>query len=364
MNNKAIDSKDFIRLANNFYNAKGLPVSPDRIFLDSEFVNFISQNQGILDKKYKVALVCICLNPLYWQFAYEMVMTARKFFLPGHQTEFFFWTDIPDTPEDIIKQYKEGLKKIGLQITDEMDLTKSALQIADRGMIVDTPNILNGVISLRSQKDIHLVPTEPVDWPYPTLLRYNLFLQEEEKLKDFDYIIYCDIDMRFVDFVGDEILPQKGLVAAPHPGYYIRKQLYPPYEPNPDSASYIKRPGRLVDDGGKPRFRPEYYAGGLQGGKADAFIHAMKECKKLIEKDLNKSYIPIWNDETAWNKYLSENPPEIFLTPSYIYPDSLIKEYYEPTVWGRSFKPILITITKWFSLSKEAGQETAKMLQK
>jgi histo-blood group ABO system transferase len=105
-----------------------------------------------------------------------------------------------------------------------------------------------------------------------------------------------------------------------------------------------------------------YWAGGFQGGKTKPWIKAMKAMRKLIDADLSKSYIPIWNDESAWNKYLSENPPSVMLNPSYVYPDSLIKEYYEPKVWGQSFLPKIITITKQFTTSKEGGEAVAKMI--
>lgn len=92
----------------------------------------------------------------------------------------------------------------------------------------------------------------------------------------------------------------------------------------------------------------------------------MRQITKIVDKDLAKSYIPIWNDESAWNKYLFEVLPKeeldkvLFLNPSYIYPDSLIKEYYEPIVWGRSFTPKLITLTKKFSVSAEGGEAVSK----
>jgi hypothetical protein len=342
-----MNPEDFTRLANNFYISKGLESHIDRIALDAEFVNYYVKNQTGLPKS-KVAFVFICLNPLYWQYAPEMVAGAKKFFLPGHNTDFFFWTDIPET--GIKERITEAWKERGQNIEDPNTIT-----------IID--NISNAVADLRGKKDINLIPTEPVDWPYPTLLRYNLFLQQEEKLKEYDYIFYLDIDMQFFAVVGDEILPKEGIMGAVHPMYHIRKEYWPPYEPNENSASFIKRPGQLITDNGKPRFMPLYFAGGFQGGKSEKFIEAMKATKKIIDKDLAINYIPIWNDETAWNKYLSENPPEIVLSPSYIYPDSLIKEYYEP-LWGCSYQPKIKTLTKWFSTSKEGGEAVAKMIKK
>lgn len=356
--------EDFTRIANNFYNSKGMDSKAERINVDADFVNYFHTHQETLKKKYKVAFVFICLNPLYWEYAPEMVATAKQFFLPGHDTDFLFWTDIPEKDADVNQRITEEFKKFFIQMGGDINNKNLFYQdVIINGRQMNIQNIIQKVTDLRKTKGVTIFPTESVEWPYPTLLRYNLFLQQEEKLKDYDYIFYCDTDMRFVDVVGDEILGN-GLTAAPHPGYYIPKELYPPYEPNELSASYIKRPGRIVQENNKPRFRPEYYAGGFQGGKTKLFIEAMKACKALIDTDLKMKYIPIWNDETAWNKYLSENPPDIMLTPSYIYPDSMIDEYYVPKVWWRTFQPKLVTLTKWFSISKEGGEAVAKMIQK
>lgn len=363
--------QEFLRLTNNFYTSQGIAPDMQRVALDLDLINYISGHQEDLKKKQKVALVFICLNPLYWQFASDMVQGARQFFLPGHDTEFFFWTDIPETRQEIVDGYKRGLKEMGLDV-GEHDITAGSIGIQNKNMVIDTPSIINSVVGLREQKDIHIIPTEAVPFPYPTLLRYNLFLAEEEKLKEFDYIFYTDVDMKFVGVVGDEILG-KGLTAAVHPGYHIRNQLHPPLEANPKSASYVHRAGKTIADplartatGEKVgnRFIPLYYAGGFQGGPASVYIQAMKETKKIIETDLNMSYIPRWNDESAWNRYLFDHEPEIVLSPSYIYPDSLIKEYYEPIVWGCSYPPKLMTITKWFSLSSEGGEAVKGMVQK
>lgn len=361
--------KDFIRLASNYYISKKLDVDIARLNTDIEVWNYIQEHQADLQKKYKVALVFICLNPLYWQYAPEMVKGAKELFLPGHQTDFFFWTDIPEK-EKIPEKYKAEFQKHGVDVNNPVMVQQDIL--INNTYQFNIQKVIDSLVELRNIEGINIIPVDPVDWPYPTLLRYNLFLQQEEKLKDYDYIFYLDCDMQFCNVVGDEILPKEGLMATVHPGYHIRQELYPPYEPNSKSASYIKRPGRIIEDSqaknakneliGK-RFQPLYYAGGFQGGRAKPFIQAMKDTRLLIEQDLTNRYIPIWNDESAWNKYLSENPPEIVLNPSYIYPDSLIKEYYIPVVWGRDYQPKIKTLTKWFSTSKEGGKAVQQMTQ-
>ena len=361
-----MDSQDFVRLANNYYNSKGLDSDINRIGIDIEVFNHIAQHQQNPLPKFKVAFVFICLNPLYWEFAPEMVKGAKQFLLPGHQTDFFFWTDIPEKDEEIQqKMVVEFQKALGLNPQDYNLIYNEIL--VNNNLKMNLMDKVKSVIELRKMPGVNIIPTEPVDWPMPTLMRYHLFLQQEEKLKDYDYIFYCDVDMKFVNVIGDEILGL-GLTAAPHPGYALRKEYYPPYEPNELSASYISRPGKIVIDpdstsANKQRFVPHYYAGGFQGGKSAEFIKAMKKCKELVDKDMKMGYIPIWNDETVWNKYLSQNPPSIMLTPSYIYPDSLINEYYIP-LWGKNYQPKLITITKWFSLSRQGGDYLKKMLGK
>ena len=353
--------EDFVRVVNNYYNSKGLDSDINRIVLDQEVVNYVALAQQNPLPKYKVALVFTCLNPLYWEFAPEMVKGAKQFFLPGHKTDFFFWTDIPENPDEIrtkmMSTFQNILQQFGANPNDQNLLN---LDVTIKGKNMNFPNMIKSVQELRKMEGVNIIPTEPIDWPMPTLLRYHLFLQQEEKLKEYDYIAYCDIDMKWVGVCGDEILPKSGLFAAPHPGYYLPKELYPPYEPNELSTAYIKRPGRVITEDGKRRFRPEYYAGGFQGGKSRPFIEAMKRMRDRIDIDRKNGYTAIWNDESHWNFELSENPPEIMLDPGYIYPDSLIDEYYVKKVWWRNFQPKLVTLTKWFSLAPIDMQKIIK----
>lgn len=239
-------------------------------------------------KRQKIAVLFICLNAPYWEFAKDAIEGAKKYLLPDHDVDFFLWSDMPQ------------------------ELSYGAT----------------------------LIPTDPIEWPGATLFRYHLFLQQEAKLREYDYIFYCDIDMKFVGTISDEILGD-GLTAAQHPMYAFRPGLQFPLEPNPNSAAYIPVP-------------QHYFAGGFQGGRTDDFIKAMWSMKRTIDSDFNHNYVARWNDESHWNKYLFDNKPAIILSPAYVYPDSLIQEYYLK-IWGRDYEPKLITLTKKFTTSKEAG---------
>lgn len=256
----------------------------------------------------KVGVLMVCVNERFWQYAKNYIESARKHYFKGHEVEFMLWTDM----------------------TEDFGCT--------------------------------IFPTDPAPWPMPTLMRYHLFLQQEEYFKKFDYLFYCDADMLVVDDIDISIFG-KGLTCAQHPMYALDRRFIPPYEPNPHSAAYIPRFGVIKTAEGRLWFDPIYAAGGVQGGATGPFIKAMHAMKKTIDKDLNNNYIAIWNDESHWNYYLSQNPdPDlIVLGPDYVYPDSLIREYYEP-IWGRSYSPKIITLTKKDTLSKEAGAALQKML--
>jgi hypothetical protein len=310
---------------------------------EGKYIQGVEINDDSIDihfkKRKKVALVFISLNPNYWPYLKQVIEDCRINFLPHHKVDYFVWTDMPDkdTPE------YEAICKPNKAHFFPPEVLKEAVDF------------------MHEQKDIFLTPMDAAPWPAPTLMRYHLFLQKEEELSKYDYVFYLDADMRVVDKISDEILGDN-LTAAEHPMYSLRREYIPPYEPNPESTAYISRPGKVVDDSGKQRFKPYYYAGGFQGGKSKDFIRAMREMKKNIDIDFDHNYTAIWNDESHWNKYLSTFKKDlIVLPPSYIYPDSLIKEYYEP-IWGKSYQPKIITLTKPFSLSADGAAHLNEFL--
>lgn len=360
-----MDEKKLERIIHNRFMDKnsGAYSYNDVSVIKDFFHHLVNVNDGKLNdfdlKKHKIALMFICLNEPYWEFAKDAIEGARQYFLPGHDVEIMLWTDMPNS-NDKTSFEKAAQKLYALEVGRQGLTTVTEEQ---NKAIVDHTNIATerAYQSAQIADTVTKFEAEPIEWPYPTLLRYTLFLNQEEYLKKFDYIFYCDLDMKFVNIVGDELLGP-GLTAAQHPMYALRKEYWPPYEPNPESQAYIKRPGMITQENGKPRFKPLYFAGGLQGGQGPLFLEAMRVMKKMIDTDLKNNYIPIWNDESVWNKYLFENPPNIVLSPSYVYPDSLINEYYKP-VWGCDYPPKLITLTKKFTTSKEGGSQVQKMFK-
>jgi hypothetical protein len=319
----------------------------------------------------KVALLFVCLNPRYWPFLKNISEDVDKHFLKNHQVDKFVWTDVPEIGSKEYDAVLAGLnpaENIAARIRELNALLPTAadpqavnLEMLATQKLDSRESIDEAIKFLREKNNFTIIPTGPSEWPLPTLMRYHLFLQEEEKLKEYDYIFYLDADMRMVGTVGDEILGN-GLTMAQHPMYALARRYIPPYEPNPNSTAFIPRFGRIQASQGTPYFDPLYAAGGFQGGRSADFITAMWAMKRNIDKDFhNINYTAIWNDESHWNKYLSEHPPVVVLDPGYIYPDSLINEYYIPT-WGRNYEPKIITLTKKFSLSPQGMDALKKMV--
>lgn len=140
-------------------------------------------------------------------------------------------------------------------------------------------------------------------FPYCSLFRYHYFNQVAIDLTG-DYLLYVDIDAKFVADVGEEILGD--LVGTLHCGYVFKKEF--PEETNKNSVIYGYK------------FK-KYYGGGIQLGKRENYLSASKWCETKINEDLDKGILARVHDESYWNAYLSINPPTKELSPSFHFPE-------------------------------------------
>ena len=347
-------TKKLERLGHNYFTAtRGGDYESTDVGILNDFVKYVADDKDL--PKYKVGIMLIAINSPYWQYMKPVVEGINKFFLPGHDVEVMCWSDVPEAGSDKEKKLVDSTKPEA-----ELEaLSKSGTQFPP--YTVSREYLQQQLASVRSVTGVTHFEVDSVGWPYPTLMRYHLMLQQEEYLQKFDYIFFLDLDMRVINYVGDEILGD-GLTMAQHPMYALRQEFWPPYEPNPASAAWFKQPGRVLEVNGQKLFQPLYAAGGFQGGPTPAFIKAMKAMRKGIDDDFAINYIARWNDESHWNRYLLDNTPAVVLSPSYVYPDSMVKEYYVK-LWGRDYPPKIITVTKPFSVNKEGGDNARKMIE-
>lgn len=186
-----------------------------------------------------------------------------------------------------------------------------------------------------SRMNVQLFKIESLKFPYATLFRYHLFSKVKKHL-DCDYLFYSDADMRFVDFVGEEILPidllkENQIVAVRHCGFYGKGG--GAWETRKESTAYIA-----------PEKRIKYYAGGIQGGSKGAYLSACETMRDNIDTDRKNGVISVWHDESHWNHHLSERLGNFReLNPSYC----MVEEITKRREWlVDSFSPKIIALAK------------------
>ena len=178
-------------------------------------------------------------------------------------------------------------------------------------------------------------------FPQDTLFRYKYFLSiEEEILKSgVDCLYYTDIDMKAIYKMGDEILPntRNPIIAVAHPGFYKVSKGTP--ETRKISKAYIN-----------PKEHRDYYiAGGFQGGFTKDYLKACHELNSMIDSDYSRNIIPVWNDESMWNRYYTSNLSKFkILSPSYVYPESKYNYPQRVNHYKQldGLKPVLLALDK------------------
>jgi histo-blood group ABO system transferase len=204
----------------------------------------------------KVGLLIIATNK-YTQFLQPLIESADKYFLPNQEVTYFIFT--------------------------------------------------NQDINIDSNRNIVKIDVEHKEWPWMTLGRYKIFSNSKDELSKMDYLYYCDVDMKFVDIVGDEILSDR--VATQHPGYYERRGTP---EEDPKSLACVYTHEEM-----------QYFAGGFNGGTSEEYLKMAKVISDNIDIDYSSGIIAVWHDESHMNRYFIDNKPTKILSPSYCYGESM-----------------------------------------
>src|SRR5437660_754017 len=131
----------------------------------------------------KIGMLVIATNK-YTRFIKPLIESARRYFLSGHDVQFFVFTDGHRLPDAVVR-----------------------------------------------------IEQEHRPFPYPTLKRYEFFWKHRELLATMDYLFYSDVDMLFVAPVGDDILGAR--VAVLHPGFYSKPRSAYAYETRPSSRACV-----------------------------------------------------------------------------------------------------------------------------
>jgi histo-blood group ABO system transferase len=163
-------------------------------------------------------------------------------------------------------------------------------------------------------------------------------LDQQADLRENDYLFYLDVDMLFVDAVGQEIL-SNGITAILHPGYAISEGYKHPYEQNPLSRAYVSH--------------QMYFCGGFQGGKTDSFLRMASTIKSAVDEDSKNGIIATFHDESHLNRYLIDNKPALVLGPAYCFPEvaqegrsDAMRDHFVGHVWKEAHVPKILALEK------------------
>lgn len=211
------------------------------------------------------------------------------------------------------------MKKLGVIVVgtnNYLDLAIQCIKAAKKHINIPDMEVVPYLFTNQHQKVIDL----PFDykycyidhgpWPLITLLRYQNFIRYEQDLAQTDYLFYIDADLLIVDTIGPEILGN--LVATIHPGFVNQRKEIWTYEHNPYSQAYINKATEKCN---------HYYVGSLQGGETNSYLQASLAMRNGINEDLKRNHIALWHDESHWNRYCIDHPPDVILDPSYCSPE-------------------------------------------
>ena len=220
----------------------------------------------------KIAILYICTGR-YNQFFKGFYESAMKFFMTDHDKTFFVWTD-----DDHIA---DGL-----------------------------PNV-------------RVIHKECAGFPADSLFRFEMYLQAEEDLKQYDYIYFIQANALFLKPVGEEILPDESGLSM---GIWGGKQqdrlvCFYPYERNKKSLAYVAPYGKNYI----------YYMGGINGGRSKEYLEMTRTLAANIRDDYGRGIIAKVHDQSHINAYLRTHACKI-----------IPQEYCWPEEWGADFEPKMV----------------------
>lgn len=182
---------------------------------------------------------------------------------------------------------------------------------------VDSLSLLNGsddkdifLFSDRSYRGCVNYEVEHANWPFVTLKRFHTFKKAYRLLKEYDFILYLDIDMEVI-VPCDIPLYNIDILGVEHPGNYVQDN-FGPVEKNPISTACINDFSKKI-----------YCQGCLWGAKRDSFFEMNETLINNIDKDFGNDYVAIWHDESHLNRYFYDNVDRLaILNSAYAYPEN------------------------------------------
>lgn len=204
----------------------------------------------------------------YVQFIEGFMSSANKYFLAGHQVNFYLFTDNPEQISHLQMAPENHLFVIPVQNHSRwQDISMSRMDIISR--------------YIRSQ------------------FQYEV-----------DYLFSIDIDVQLFEHIGVEIIDT--LVGTISPWQYTARRESKSYETRTESQAAIPT--------GEGDF---YYTASFYGGGVAEVYKLTRACFKGIMEDRKNGIEARWHDESHLNKYLLYHKPTRLLSPEYYWDEEL-----------------------------------------
>lgn len=192
--------------------------------------------------------------------------------------------------------------------------------IADRKQYfvwTDDDNIADGL------SNVSIIHKECAGFPADSLFRFEMYLQVENELKQYDYIYFIQANAQFLQLVGEEILPDdSGLSMGIWGGKMLMKPIcFYPYERNKKSLAYVAPYGKNYI----------YYMGGINGGRSKEYLEMARTLAANIRADYNHGIVAVVHDQSHINAYMRTHACKI-IPPEYCWPEE----------WDANFEPKMI----------------------
>uniref|UniRef100_F6RK40 ABO, alpha 1-3-N-acetylgalactosaminyltransferase and alpha 1-3-galactosyltransferase n=1 Tax=Equus caballus TaxID=9796 RepID=F6RK40_HORSE len=188
--------------------------------------------------------------------------TAERYFMVGYKVNYYIFTDRPD-----------HVPRIPLQNGRQVVILKVQSYSHSQNMSLHRMEVISN-------------------------------FSEQHFYREVDYLVCADVDMKFTEHVGVEILAS--LFGTLHPGFYGLNRTNFPYERRPQSQAQIPE-----DEG------DFYYTGALFGGSVPEVHRLTKACHQAMMVDKDNRIEAVRREESHLNKYLLYHKPSKVLSPEY-----------------------------------------------
>ncbi|XP_041580940.1 histo-blood group ABO system transferase isoform X3 [Vulpes lagopus] len=245
------------------------PMRADVLVLTPWFAPIVWEgvfDSAILDAQFRNTTIGLTVFAIkkYVVFLELFLQTAEKHFMVGHRVIYYVFTDRPaDVPR---------------------------VPLAEGRQVV--------VLEVRNY----------ARWQEVSMHRMEMIsnFSQQRFLHEVDYLVCMDVDMKFCDHMGVEILSP--LFGTLHPGFYGAAREAFTYERRLQSQAYIPR-----DEG------DFYYAGGFFGGSVVKVLQLTTACHQAMVVDQANRLEAMWHDESHLNRYLLDHKPTKVLSPEYLW---------------------------------------------